>query len=189
MRRVVFLDRDGVINAALWNGEEGKWDSPYSVEEFRLMPGAAQAVALINRLGFLAVVVSNQPGVAKGKCSAEVLDSLNQKMLLELGQEGARLDAIYYCLHHPQARVATLRVHCECRKPKPGLLLKAAQDLDVDLKRSYLIGDQLTDVEAGLAAGCRTALIGGRGRPAPLVAADWVTESLLSALNIIREEA
>jgi len=162
-RRAVFLDRDGVINVPLWNPVEGKWDSPYRLEDFRLLPGAAQAIRLINEMGYLAVVVSNQPGVAKGKCSPELLDAITRKMLSELGQEGAWLDAIYYCLHHPEARVEALRVVCYCRKPKPGLLLQAARDLGIDLEHSYLIGDQRVDIEAGLAVGCRSILVNGLG--------------------------
>jgi len=126
MSRAVFLDRDGVINATLWNSTEEKWDSPYTLEDFQLLPGTAQAIRSMNELGYLTVVISNQPGVAKGKCSPQFLDALDRKMLLDLAREDARLDAIYYCLHHPDAQVESLRVACGCRKPKPDLLLRAA---------------------------------------------------------------
>ncbi|HKZ50241.1 MAG TPA: HAD family hydrolase [Dehalococcoidia bacterium] len=172
MSRAVFLDRDGVINATLWNSTEEKWDSPYTLEDFQLLPGTAQAIRSMNELGYLTVVISNQPGVAKGKCSPQFLDALDRKMLLDLAQEDARLDAIYYCLHHPDAQVESLRVACGCRKPKPDLLLRAARDFQIDLESSYFIGDQGVDVEAGLAAGCRTVLVQGsaiplRGSPGP----------------------
>jgi D-glycero-D-manno-heptose 1,7-bisphosphate phosphatase len=165
VNRAVFLDRDGVINAALYNPVEGKLDSPYRLEEFRLLPGAAQAIRHTNSLGFLAIVVSNQPGVAKGKCDFAFLETLEQRLRWELARQGAHLDALYYCFHHPQAQVESLRLSCDCRKPKPGLLLQAARDLDIDLARSFMVGDLPTDVAAGRAAGCRTVLVSDADDP------------------------
>ena len=161
MHRAIFLDRDGVINAAIYNTVEGKLDSPYRLEEFRVLPGAAKAVRQIKDMGFLAIVVSNQPGVAKGKCGPELLTAMDDSLKASLAEEGARLDGIYYCLHHPQALLPSLNVLCDCRKPRPGLLLQAARDREIDLSCSYMIGDQQTDVEAGLAAGCRAVLVDG----------------------------
>lgn len=160
MRRAFFLDRDGVINATVWNSAESVMDSPYRWEEFRLLAGAATAVRLLNRLGFLAVVVSNQPGVAKGKCGPEFLEELNRSLQSSLREHGAQLDAIYYCLHHPEARVASLCRVCDCRKPRPGLILRAARELDIDVRASFMVGDSERDVQAGLAAGCRTIFVG-----------------------------
>lgn len=191
MNRAVFLDRDGVINAAIWNPIEGKLDTPYRLEDFTLLPGAAQALAAINEMGFLAVVVSNQPGVAKGKCGLELLEALNGRLQASLAEEGARLDGIYYCLHHPEAVVPALRVDCACRKPRPGLLVQAAKELDVDLARSYMIGDQQTDVEVGLAAGCTTVLLNGYS-PLPAGAEPrparphWTVKDLPAAVRAIR---
>ncbi|MBI4232836.1 MAG: HAD family hydrolase [Chloroflexi bacterium] len=163
----VFLDRDGIINALVPKDGEGFLDSPYSLEEFRLLPQAAAAVRALNQKGLLTIVVSNQPGVAKGKCTLAFLEALNARMVRCLEVEGASLDGIYYCLHHPQAVVQELRMACGCRKPRPGLLLKAAEDFSIDLARSYAIGDNWTDCQAGLAAGCSTILIHGPGtRPA-----------------------
>jgi len=167
MNRAVFLDRDGVINAAVYNPVEGKLDSPYSLEEFQVLPGAARAIRMINDMGLLAVVVSNQPGIAKGKCDYSFLEAVNARLRQQLAQEGAFLDAIYYCLHHPYALVDALRAECDCRKPRPGLLHRAAQDLHIDLARSYMVGDSPTDVQAGLAAGCRTILVDGHRWPQP----------------------
>lgn len=191
MNRAVFLDRDGAINAAIWNRIEGKVDTPYRLEDFRLLPGAAQALAAINEMGFLAVVVSNQPGVAKGKCGPDMLEAINRRMLASLAEEGARLDGIYYCLHHPEAVVPALRVRCNCRKPEPGLLLQAAKELDIDLARSYMIGDQQADVEAGLAAGCKTVLLDGHllpdARPESARARPhWIAKDLPAAIEAIR---
>jgi D,D-heptose 1,7-bisphosphate phosphatase len=184
----VFLDRDGVINAAIYNPVEGKLDSPYTLEDFRLLPGAAQAIHRINSLGFLAVVASNQPGVAKGKCDLAFLEALDQRLHWELARQGAHLDAIYYCLHHPQAQVESLRVSCGCRKPQPGLLLKAARELSIDLARSYMVGDSPTDVAAGLAAGCRTILLNDADDPSvDGQRPDFVALDLAAAVRVIAE--
>ena len=185
MNRAVFLDRDGVINAAPYNGEEGKYDSPYTLADFRFLPRAKQAIRLLNENNWLTIVVSNQPGVAKGKCSAAFLEALNERMRAKLAASGAHLDAIYYCLHHPQALVPELRQACQCRKPRPGLLLAAASDLLVNLTASYLIGDNSQDVEAGLAAGCKPILIRPRSfkTDLPTVNSSRVATSLLAAVE------
>jgi D-glycero-D-manno-heptose 1,7-bisphosphate phosphatase len=184
----VFLDRDGVINAALYNPLEGKLDSPYSFQDFRLLPGAAQAIREINRLDLPAVVISNQPGVAKGKCDLAFLRALNYLLHRELAREGAHLDGIYYCLHHPQAQVESLRASCDCRKPRPGLLLRAARELGIDLASSYMVGDLPTDVAAGRAAGCRTILLSDYDdRPANGHPPDFVTTDLAAAVRVIAE--
>ena len=191
MKRAVFLDRDGVINAAPYNAEEGKYDSPYTLADFRFLPGAKQAIRLLNQKGWLTIVVSNQPGIAKRKCSAPFLEELNERMRAGLAASGAHLDAIYYCLHHPQALVSELRETCRCRKPQPGLLLTAASDLQVDLTTSYMVGDGIQDVEAGLAAGCKPILV---RRPRalemkpPSVNGTRVATSLLAAVKQILSE-
>ena len=162
MHKAVFLDRDGVINAMIYDAEHGLVDSPANPDQFALLPGVGQAVRTLNEMGWLTVVVSNQPGIAKGKLTPTLLDAITRKMHKELVQEDARLDAVYYCLHHPDAVLPEYRVTCECRKPRPGLILQAAADLDVDLRRAYMIGDGMVDVQAGRAAGCRTIFIGRR---------------------------
>jgi D-glycero-D-manno-heptose 1,7-bisphosphate phosphatase len=159
MNRAVFLDRDGVINAMMYNPEFGLVDSPANPAEFRLLPGCGQAIRRINELGYLAIVVSNQPGIAKGKFSPALLQAMTEKMVRDLLQDGARLDAIYYCRHHPEGSVSEYRQACECRKPRPGMILQAAADHNIDLRRSFLVGDGLTDVSAGQAAGVTTVLV------------------------------
>lgn len=191
MRRAVFLDRDGVINAAIYNPREGKLDSPYSLEELRVLPGAARAIRMINETDFLAVVVSNQPGVAKGKCDYAFLEAVDSALRAELASEGARLDAVYYCLHHPDARVESLRVPCDCRKPKPGLLLKAARELQIDLHQSFMVGDSAVDIQAGVAAGCRTMLLDGHHgpqQPDSAVTPHHTVSNLLTAVEVIKRD-
>ena len=183
MQRAVFLDRDGVINAVVWNAQEQATDSPYRLEDFQLLPSVPEAVRRIRELGFLAVVVSNQPGVAKGKCSFQLLDDLTHKMQAELAAYGAELDAVYYCCHHPDASLAELRVDCACRKPKPGLIQYASQDLLIDPSQSYMIGDQERDVEAGLAAGCVSIRV--QGYQNQLTKANLTAVDLPQAVSLI----
>ena len=160
MKKAVFLDRDGVINAMVYNPDYGIVDSPTNPDEFKLLPGVGRAIKRIKEMGFLAVVVSNQPGIAKSKFSLKVLEAIDKKMKEELAQYGAHLDKIYYCLDHPEAVKKEYRKNSPCRKPNPGLLLKAAQEFKIDLASSYMIGDGLTDIQAGERAGCRTVLLG-----------------------------
>jgi D,D-heptose 1,7-bisphosphate phosphatase len=162
MRRAVFLDRDGTINRMVYNSEFGLVDSPANPDEFDLLPRVGEAIHRINQLGFLAIVVSNQPGIAKARFSMPLLEATTSKMHLELERADARLDGVYYCLHHPQARLEEYRLVCECRKPKPGMLRQAARDLEIDLSRSYLIGDGVTDLLAGQLAGSQTIFLCSR---------------------------
>lgn len=157
--RAVFLDRDGVINDILFHEEMGMIDTPFTVKQFRLRPGAAQAIRQINRLGFKAIVVSNQPGVAMRHFSQKTLGAITKTMLKELDKERAVLNGVFYCLHHPVKGIGRLKKKCRCRKPKAGLLFEAAQKLQIDLKRSYMVGDSIYDVQAGRRAGCKTLLI------------------------------
>lgn len=160
MHRAIFMDRDGVINEMIYHQEMGIIDSPFTVEQFRLLPQVAEAIGLVNQMGFKAVVVSNQPGIARDHFSQETLARIDAKMKGELAAGGAFLDAIYYCFHNPQGSNGNYRIECDCRKPKPGLLLQAARDGDIDLANSFMVGDGLTDIQAGHSAGCKTILLG-----------------------------
>ncbi len=162
MERAVFLDRDGVLNAMVYNPEFGTVDSPAGPDELELLPGAAEAVRRINELGLRAIVVSNQPGVAKGRFTLGLLEAATRKMRQALAAAEARLDAVCYCLHHPRALLPQYRVACDCRKPKPGLLFKAAREFNLDLTRSYLVGDGIVDLRAGRAAGATTVFVNDR---------------------------
>jgi len=159
-RRAVFLDRDGVINRMVYHAEFGLIDSPQNPDEFELLPGVGEAILRLNQMGWLTVVVSNQPGIAKGKSTLALLEATTRKMHRGLAQAGAHLNAVYYCLHHPEAAQQEYRVVCDCRKPMPGLLQLAAIEHGIDLRASFMVGDGLTDVLAGQAAGCITVLLG-----------------------------
>jgi D-glycero-D-manno-heptose 1,7-bisphosphate phosphatase len=194
MNRAVFLDRDGTINEIVSFPELGLLDSPLNPEQFSLLPGAAKAISIFNRLGLKVVVASNQPSMAKGKMTEEAFERVRAKMRKELAENGAHVDAEYYCFHHPLAKDARYRVDCECRKPKPGLLLKAAKDHGLDLSKCYVVGDSLADIKAGGAVGCRTFLIGNfkcdlcRLMEDECVKPDLIVPSLVGAAGIIEKE-
>ena len=192
--KAVFLDRDGVINELIYYEEHGIVDSPFTPEQMKVFPWVPEAIKKIKELGYKVVLVSNQPGIAKGHFSWETFQKIRQKMALCIGDDCAKLDAEYYCFHHPEAKVEELRVDCDCRKPKPGLILKAAAEHALDLANSWMIGDGIVDIKAGNAAGLRTILISkmkcdmcqimraNGARP------HFVAENLLKAVEIIEKE-
>lgn len=153
-QKAFFLDRDGTINKYV-----GFLTSP---EKFELMPGVAEAIKIINKSGYLAIVVTNQPVIARGDCTWDELQTIHDKMETELGRAGAFVDAIYICPHHPDrgfdGERLEYKVECRCRKPKAGLLYIAAKDYNIDISQSYMIGDSSNDMKAGLAAGCKQCL-------------------------------
>ena len=156
-QKAVFLDRDGTINKYV--GFLRK------IDQFELLPGVADAIRKINASGYLCIVVTNQPVIARGEVTVPELEEIHRKMETLLGLEGAYLDGLYYCPHHPHkgyaGEVPELKIECSCRKPKPGMLLKAAEDFNIDLGKSWMVGDGENDILAGQNAGCRTALICG----------------------------
>ena len=156
-QRAIFLDRDGTIN--IYKG------FLRNINDFELIQGIGDAIQRINEQGYLAIVVTNQPVIARGELSKEELEEIHNRMETELGREGAYLDGIYVCPHHPdkgyEGEVVGLKIDCACRKPKPGMLLCAEKDFNINLEESWMVGDRESDIKAGRAAGCRTALVGG----------------------------
>jgi len=156
----VFLDRDGVLVE----------DRGLLVDagELRVLAGVPSALRRLREAGFHLIVVSNQAVVARGMITPEGVEAIHAQLLGLLEEAGApRLDAIYFCPHHPNADLPEYRVQCDCRKPRPGALLRAAEEHGVDLAASFLIGDRMTDIAAGAAAGCRTILLRGPERETP----------------------
>lgn len=175
-QKAIFLDRDGTINKYVGFLQD--------IDSFELLPGVIEAVKKINASGYLAIVVTNQPVIARGEISVFELREIHNKMETLLGEGGAYLDGVYYCPHHPhrgfEGEVIELKIECDCRKPKPGMLLKAAKDFNIDISQSWMIGDSENDVAAGKAAGCRAILIGEEE-----FGYDMTATSLLEAVNMI----
>jgi D-glycero-D-manno-heptose 1,7-bisphosphate phosphatase len=184
--RAVFLDRDGVINRNVVNPATGECESPLAVDDFEFAPGAFDAMRELQVAGFLLFLVSNQPNYAKGKSSLEVLGSIHEKFLAGLAEEGIGFAAFYYCFHHSQGKVAGYSGPCECRKPSPHFLFRASDEFDVDLDRSWMVGDRSTDVECGKAAGTKTIFIHA-GQTATEIAAqpDGTAPHLSAAVRLI----
>lgn len=158
-RPAVFLDRDGVLNELVVDGESGRGESPLTVSAVRLVSGAAAATVALRAAGYALVCVTNQPAAAKGQASVSTLEAIQRRVGELLAAEGAHLDAWRMCLHHPAGVVGELSGPCDCRKPNPGMLLDAARELELDLSASWMIGDTDADVAAGVASGCKTVLI------------------------------
>jgi len=190
-RSAVFLDRDGVIVELVWDAVDESFEGPITKDDVRLAPGAAEAIGRIRSLDYRTVVVSNQPGAAKGKASRDDLLDAHVQVVRLLAGQGVEIDDYRYCYHHPDAVVPEFEGDCDCRKPKPGMLLEAAAALDLDLSRSWMIGDADTDVAAGRAAGCRTILVesrrsthrrGSAGRP------DYRAKDIAEAVDVVAGE-
>lgn len=156
-QKAIFLDRDGTINVHRGHLSD--------INQFELLPNAAKAIKRINESGYLAIVVTNQPVIARGDLTFDGLDEIHKKMETLLGKEGAYLDAIYFCPHYPESgfpgEVKELKIDCECRKPKIGMLLKAKERFNIDFENSWFIGDADLDINCGKNAHCKTALIKG----------------------------
>ena len=174
-RPCIFLDRDGVINKDM--------DSKPLCKDFELLDGVAEAIKSINKSDYLSVVVTNQPMIAKGFVTFEEVENTHKKMETLLGEQHAYLNGIYYCPHHPEkgfdGEVEELKIDCECRKPKAGMLFKAKKDLNIDLENSWMIGDSQRDIDAGKNANCRTISIKKD------LGADYIAQDLNDAVNHI----
>lgn len=184
-RPAVFVDRDGTINEQM-----GYVNHP---SRFVLLPGTAQAIRLLNDNGFYVIVVSNQSGVARGYFPVSLLDEINALMKRKLAEAGAHIDAIYYCPHYPSGVVKRYTMKCKCRKPGIGLIEKARKDLNIDMSRSYVIGDTCSDLEMGQNAGIPGVLVKtgyGLGElkyvlPQKRVCPAYIAEDLLDAVHYI----
>lgn len=186
--RCVFLDRDGTINEEVCRLTE--------ISQFRLIAGAAEAIRRFNRAGFRVVVVTNQAAVARGSLSEERLKSIHVSMRDRLRAEGAAVDAIYYCPHHPTDGIEDYRQRCDCRKPNAGMIERAVREHEIAPAESFLVGDKVSDLLAGLRAGCRTVLVRtGHGREHERrleennITPDHVADDLATAADWILEQA
>jgi D-glycero-D-manno-heptose 1,7-bisphosphate phosphatase len=184
-RPAVFLDRDGTINEQMGYINHSS--------RFHLLPHAARAIKLLNDNNVPVIVVSNQSGLARGYFPVELLEEVNEKMKSLLAREGARIDGLYYCPHHPEAKEEQYRRDCDCRKPKTGMLQQAAEEMNIDLARSFLAGDRWSDVKCAHRAGCSSILVlTGYGLgdyryigPSQEIQPAYVAENLLEAVEWI----
>ena len=158
MRRALFLDRDGVVNDLVYYPSHDEWESPRHVSDLRIRPGVTAALLDLISRDWMVFLITNQPSFAKGKCPLADLQEVHEEVLERLRADGVLITDSYVCYHHPQSVVEGYG-DCECRKPSPFFIRKAARDYDVDLSRSWMAGDQGTDIAAGRAAGVQTALL------------------------------
>jgi D-glycero-D-manno-heptose 1,7-bisphosphate phosphatase len=193
-RPAVFLDRDGTITPELAQFGEEMWrEFGSSPEKLRLLPGAASAIREFNQAGFAVVLITNQSGVARGLFTEQEVGSVNSMLERMLARFDAHLDAIYYCPHHPEGCIPKYRKTCTCRKPAPGLFRRAARDLNLDLARSFAVGDNLRDLAPAHDLGCRTVLVlTGLGKS--MIKASWgvadeVVKDIRAAAKWIIESA
>ena len=183
-QKAIFLDRDGTINVLKGFLKR--------VDDFELLPNVIEAIKRINASEYLVIVATNQPVIARGECSFEELENIHRKLETELGKEGAFVNDIFFCPHHPdkgyEGEIPELKINCDCRKPKTGMLIKAAGKYNINLKDSWYIGDTTVDVQTGYNAGMKTVLVhtGEAGKDGKYaVVADYEAEDLLGAVNII----
>lgn len=177
----VLLDRDGTLVLPA--------HYPSHPEELRLYDGICPELSDLQKAGFKLVIITNQAGIARGYFTEDDLRVMHEYLTDQFARAGVRLDGIYYCPHHIDGVIPDLSIRCDCRKPQPGMLLRAAADLDLDLRRSWFVGDILDDVEAGNRAGCRTVLVDLGTEPLPQASEripDYVARNTIHALRIIK---
>lgn len=183
MERAVFLDRDGTIIEHV--------DYVYDRSQVKLIPRASEAIRLLNESGFKVIIITNQPGVARGYFTEETVREINNYIHECLAKEGARIDEAYYCPHHTEGTIEEYAKECDCCKPKPGMIERASHELSIDLEGSFVIGDRNTDVEAGDRAGCKTILLTGKdllnNEEEITTIADYVAPDLYEAVEWLIE--
>lgn len=192
IKKAILFDRDGVVIKL--RTERGLKEVAIHPNEVELIDGAAEFIRSFKEQGWLTIIVSNQPDVAKGKTTLSELEATKQEMIKQLAYKGVVLDEIYYCLHHPNENKVVRKEYlldCDCRKPKPGLLLQAAKDFGINLTNSWMIGDRFIDIQAGKRAGCKTILFKPAGsdpgnlKEGEVVDPDIVSSSFLEIYNQI----
>lgn len=180
-QKAVFLDRDGTINKEVGNLS--------NVRDLRILPGVARAIKKLNELGFLVVVITNQPVVSRGWLTEKEVDEIHAVLIRRLSKKRAKIDAVYFCPHHPDAQIKKYRLHCICRKPNIGMIQKAVQRFKINARKSFMIGDSTRDILAGKRAKLTTILVqtGYKGKDGKYdVQPDFVARNLGDAVKIVK---
>ena len=190
MNKAVFLDRDGVINELYYDDNQGVIDSPFHPSHFKLHSRVCDAINTFHDFGYKVIIISNQPGIAKKHFTEETFQEIREKMKYELKKQHAYVDAEYYCLHHPDSKLEKYKKICNCRKPKPGMIFQAVQEHEVDVSRSWMIGDSVADIEAGGTVGCKTIFVGNKKCYIWVkmkIEPDYAVPDLFHASSVIKE--
>jgi len=191
--KAVFVDRDGVINEMVYVTEHGYVDTPSMPSQFKIIKGVTRAITIAKKLGYKVIIISNQPGIAKGYYTKKTFEMITEKMHMAFKNSNVEIDDEYYCFHHPNAKLIKYRKKCTCRKPGIGLLQKAVSFHDLDLKNSYFIGDGIVDMEAAKRVGCKSIFIGNVNQTVTKlfkmkrIHPDYVAANLLDAINFIKD--
>lgn len=189
--KAIFVDRDGVINEMVYIKEHGYVDTPSTPQQFKIIKGVTEAITKAKKMGYEIIIISNQPGIAKGYYSKKTFDAIRKKMHMILKRSKAKIDDEFYCLHHPNAKLIEYKKRCTCRKPGIGLLKMAIRKHDLDITSSFFIGDGIVDMEAAKKVGCRSIFIGNVNATITelfkrkKINPDYVARNLLDAVNFI----
>lgn len=195
MNKAVFLDRDGVLNELVYYAKAGIADTPINASQIKLIFGGDKLINDAKKIGFLVIIISNQPSIGLKKIKEKDFKAIHKKITELLLRKSACLNASYYCFHHPFAKLSRYKKICTCRKPKAGLFKKASKDFDIDLSQSWMIGDGVDDIKAGKKAGCKTILLANINSTENLrimekqlgkIKPDFVVKNLIEASEIIK---
>lgn len=182
MNKAVFLDRDGVIT-------QEPPHYAHRIDELEFISGSPEAIKLLNQNNFVVIIISNQSGIARGYYPEEDTVIFNLAMEKKLSKFGAHIDAIYYCPHHPEARVERYRIDCDCRKPKNGMLKLAEKNMNLDLRQSFVVGDRWSDIESGIISECKTILVktgsGEKSLKSNKIPCNYIANDLYDAVEYI----
>lgn len=191
--KAVLLDRDGVINELVINPEESIVDSPNSSEQFKTIKNSIKAMKILSKLGYKLIIISNQPGIAKGQYNIAEFHKMKRKLENDLTDNNVMLSGQYYCLHHPNAKITKYKKKCQCRKPGTKLFFDAVKKHNIDTKKSFLIGDGITDMQLAKRVGCRAIFIGNINSTITRVFHEkkvdpfYISHDLLEAANYIKK--
>ncbi|OGI95631.1 hypothetical protein A2917_03720 [Candidatus Nomurabacteria bacterium RIFCSPLOWO2_01_FULL_42_17] len=189
MEKAIFLDRDGIINKLVFNPKTNEYESPHEPKDLELIPNVLDSIKKLEDSGYYLFVVSNQPSFAKEKTTLEKIKEIHKKLQKQIKDYGINIKEYYYCYHHPEGVTSEYSCECDCRKPKPFFLNKAKDDYDLDLTKSWMIGDQDSDIECGNSVGVKTIMILNehsgkkRGRSYPNCSVNNLLESVNLILN------